>query len=42
MEIHSQAKASIGLDIFNNWRRDIFTPDPIAKPERFVDHGPIF
>jgi hypothetical protein len=42
VEIYSQANAYIDLGIFDDWFRDTFVPDLIARRERFSYHGPAF
>jgi hypothetical protein len=42
VEIYSQKNAYIDLEIFDDWFRDTFIPDLLARRDRFSDHGPAY
>jgi hypothetical protein len=42
VEIYSQSKAYIDLDIFDDWFKDTFIPELVARRERFSYQGPAF
>jgi hypothetical protein len=42
VEIYSQSHSFIDIEIFNDWFRDTFIPELIARRQRFTYQGPAF
>jgi hypothetical protein len=42
VEIYDQSNGYIDLEIFNDWMRDTFVPELLARRERYQYQGPVF